>query len=504
MNRYQKFIAIICVLLSLTTTSCKKDFLQIFPKGKNVAITFEDYDALMNESNFYVLGNGSWSVSEPAAIMGDEVSAEAYAYNLTGNGFIAARGFFQWQDDIFPLNDIAGDGNSSMPKFLNILMADIYTLNKIINDVNKATTGSDQQKLALKSEAMAVRAFINLQLLNYFTKPYQAATAPTDPGFPAITTANTQVATFSRGTLQQSYDFMISDLTQAIPNLPIQSVFQTRICKAAAEGILGKIYLSMGNYSGALAYLNNAFINMAKMSTKPTLYNYNTTFATGGSFLPINPTTGPNSPFMNNTDIKESLWAVFTFAGPHAGNSYSTNFLTLPAQTTALFDPTDWRLKFYTNLQIDNRTPIPGGRVHRNNLKWARIGIELSDLYLLKAEAEARAGSLTNALSDVSTLRANRMPAAVAAVPLAIGNDRTALIKFIINERIREFAGLGARWFDMRRLSNDPIFSGQPAAQHTVYTDATNGTTYTLTPNRLALRLPPLYLNQNPGMVDNP
>lgn len=504
MNIYQKFIAIIGILFSLTIASCKRDFLEIFPKGKNVAITFEDYNSLMNESNFYVLGNGSWSVWEPTAIMGDEVSAEAYAYNLTGNGFIAARGFFQWQDDVFPLNDIAGDSNGSMPKFLNILLADIYTLNKIINDVNKATNGSDQQKLALKSEAMAVRAFINFQLVNYFTKPYNPATASTDPGFPTITTANTQIPTFSRGTVQQSYDFMISDLTQAIPNLPIQSSFPTRICKAAAEAVLGKLYLSMGNYSGAITSINSAFSNMAKMSIKPTLYNYNTTFATGGAFLPINATTGPNSPFVNNTDTKESLWAVFTFAGPYAGNGYSTNFLTIPAKTIALYDPTDWRLKFYTNLQTDNRTPIPGGRLHRNNLKWTRIGVELSDLYLLKAEVEARAGSMADAVTQVTTLRTNRMPAAVAAVPANIVNDKPALIKFIIEERIREFAGLGARWFDMRRLSNDPIFSGDPAAKHTVYTDATNGTSYTLTPNRLTLRLPPVYLNQNPGMVDNP
>jgi hypothetical protein len=234
------------------------------------------------------------------------------------------------------------------------------------------------------------------------------------------------------------------------------------------------------------------------------LYDYNQTLAPGGSFLPIDLTYGPNSPFTNVTDVKESLWSVCTYAGTYGGNPFPTEFLSITQKTVNLFSPNDWRLKFYTNLQPDQSTPIPGGRLHRNNLKYIRIGMELPELLLLKAEAEARTGDLANAITDVTTLRANRIPPAEAAVPAAAKASQAALTKFIIDERIREFAGEGHHWFDMRRLSTDPLFSGLPAAQHTVYTDATNGTTYTLKPERLTLRIPPSYINQNPGMVNNP
>ncbi|TSJ36414.1 RagB/SusD family nutrient uptake outer membrane protein [Mucilaginibacter corticis] len=505
MKRYKNITAVIFMLCAMTLTSCKKSFLEVIPKQEIVAVTYDDYNKLMNGSNFYMLGGGGIGMWQAAALMGDEVSAEAYAYNLPNSAYPAARSLFQWEDDVFPLNDPPNDYSSpSKPAFLSTFLSNMYTLNKIINEVKNAQGGTDQQKLQLQSEAQAERAFTNIQLVNYFTRPYNAATAATDPGFPVIKTADITVKTFSRGTVQQSYDFIISDLTGAIPNLPVQSVFQTRVSRAAAEAMLGKVYLFMGKYSDALVQFNKAFTDMAAMKTPPALYNYNQTLAPGGSFLPVDATNGPNSPFTNSTDVTESLWSVFTYAGPYGGNQFPTDFLTIPAKTINLFSANDWRKMFYTNLESDRSTVIPGGRLRRNNLKYIRIGVELPDLLLLKAEAEARTGELASAIADVTTLRNNRIPPAEAAVPASAQADATSLVKFIIEERVREFAVEGHHWFDMRRLSTDPIYSGLPAAQHLLYQDATNSTIYTLKPERLTLRLPPAYINQNPGMVNNP
>jgi hypothetical protein len=505
MKRYKYITAAVFALCSIILVSCKKSFLEVIPKKAIVAVTYDDYSKLMNGSNFYMLGNGGIGMWQAAALMGDEVSAEGYAYNLSYSAYPASRSLFQWDDDVFPLNDPPNDYSSpSKPLFLSELLSNMYTLNKIINEAKNAKGGTDQQKLQLQSEAQAERAFTNIQLVNYFTKPYNTTSASTDPGFPIIKTADITVKTFSRGTVQQSYDFIISDLTVAIANLPVQPVFQTRVSRPAAEAMLGKVYMFMGKYSDALAMFNKAFTDIAAMKTPPTLYNYNQTLAPGGSFLPVDPTNGPNSPFTNSTDIKESLWSVFTYAGPYGGNQFPTDFLTIPTKTINLFSANDWRRMFYTNLESDRSTIIPGGRLRRNNLKYIRIGVELPDLLLLKAEAEARTGALTGAIADITTLRTNRIPPAEAAVPASAQADATSLVKFIIDERIREFAVEGHHWFDMRRLSTDPIFSRQPAAQHLLYQDATNSTTYTLKPERLTLRLPPAYVNQNPGMVNNP
>ncbi|WP_461791647.1 RagB/SusD family nutrient uptake outer membrane protein [Pedobacter sp.] len=503
--KLHKYVTVATItFLSVVLCGCKKSFLEIVPKGNIVAVTYDDYDKLMNGSNFYVLGTGGAGIYQPAALMGAEVSAEQYAYNFLGTGYPGARALFQWEANIFPETDPPTDADASKPQFMSVLLKNIYILNKIINDVSGSAGGTEQQKLRLRSEAMAQRAFTNFQLVNYFTKPYNPASASTDPGFPVIKTSDITVKTFDRGTVQQSYDFMISDLTQAIANLPVDPVMKTRVSRGAAEAILGKIYLFMGRYNDAITMLNRAFADMASMKTPPKLYDYNIELAPGGSFLPIDPLYGPNSPFTNASDVKESMWAVFTYAGTYNGFQFPTNFLTIPSKTIALFSPNDWRLKFYTDIQPDMTTPIPGGRLQRNNLKYIRIGVELPDLILLKAEAEARNGNISAALADLNILRSNRIVPAEATVPASAQVDNASLVRFIIEERIREFAAEGHHWFDMRRLSTDPIFSGQPAAQHFLYTDDTNATTYTLTPNRLTLRLPPSYVNQNPGMVNNP
>jgi hypothetical protein len=128
----------------------------------------------------------------------------------------------------------------------------------------------------------------------------------------------------------------------------------------------------------------------------------------------------------------------------------------------------------------------------------------LSDLYLLRAECKARLGDLAGAKMDVEVLRRNRMPETNALVPASIAGQQLALLKFILSERIREFALSGYRWFDMRRLSVDPLFSDNHYT-HKLYSES--GTvidTYVLRPERFVLRFPQKVMDQNPGMQNNP
>ncbi|NQX39086.1 SusD family protein [Pedobacter steynii] len=503
MKRFDNVKVVFMIALSLTISSCKKSFLEKVPKGVLVATTYEDYDKLMNNTSYYIYNNaGPW---QPAMLMGDEVSAEDANYNQ--EGMEQAGFFFQWEKNIFIANASSFQPLDN-PGFLSRFLGELYTVNMIVNGVNGASGGSAQQKLDIQAQAKVTRAFIQFQLLNYFTKPYSAATASTDLGFPIIRTAEATATDFKRGTLQQSYDAIIDDISSSIPNLKIQPAFPTRMSKSAAEALLGKIYLFMGRNAEALKQFNDAFSDLSKMSNPPRLYDYNETFAANGSFLPISPVSGPNSPFNNSTDIIESLVAKMSYSGSYNGNGYSNDFLTISPQTVALYENSDWRLQFYTDLQADfNPIPVSGGnvRLRKYGLRFARIGMQLSELYLLRAEARARAGDLSGAKEDVEALRVKRMPAAQAVVPTLIAGNKEALIKFIIEERIREFAVEGYRWFDMRRLSVDPLFANQPAAKHIRYAaDGTVFKEFTLTPARLTLKIPPPYLNAHPEMQDNP
>jgi len=487
MKRYLLYIS-----LAFAAMSCKKSFLEVVPQGSQVAVTTEDYDKLMNDPAFYFNQSvGGWG---EAQLMGDDVDAEGAFFNAPYNNQFRDR-LFKWRDTIY----LPGD---QMPWLLNTQLEQRYQLNKVIDEVMDAQGGTTEQKERIRAEALATRAWSQFQLLNYYCKPYVAATAGTDPGFPNIITADVNKTDFERGTLQASYDFIINDFTAAIAKLPVAPVFPTRMSKPAAEGLLGKVYLFMGRYNDALPLLNNA-LSEVTAGNLASLYNYNQAFAPGGAFLPVDPTNGPKSPGQNYNDVKEAVLSKIYNSGPYTGNMMGNDGLVLSAAAAALYSPNDLRLQLYT-ANDPNGAPNAGGRLRKYGVKWTRWGLQLPELYLLSAECKARTNDLAGAVADVETLRRNRMPAADAAVPATIAGNKDALVKFIIDERTREFAMEGYRWFDMRRLAADPLFAGI-TFMHRMYN--VNGTTdvYTLPlPNRLVLKLPPGITDANPDIPNNP
>lgn len=476
-------------MLLCAVVSCSKSFLELVPLGNQIATTTDDYDKLMNDPRFYMTNVVGW---QELVLMGDEIGAEAAFLNV--NTVWPPR-LFQWADSIYKPGD-------QTPFMLREGLTSMYTLNKIIGEVMASSEGTAAQKKSIQAEAKATRAWLNFQLINYYAKPYQVATAATDPGFPIVDKADLNVQLFDRGTVQGMYDFIIKDLTEALPDLPVKPRIVTRMSKPAVEGLLGKVYLFMGRYNDALPLFKSALADVAANGA-PTLYNYNQEFAAGGSFLPIDPTFGPQGPGINRNDLREAVLSKVFYNSTYTGNMFATDGLVLMPQTAALYGAHDLRLLLYTNKNMDGN-PNAAGRLRKYGVTYSRYGLQLSELYLLSAECKARTNDLSGAVTDVETLRRNRMPLADAPVPPATAGNQVGLIKFIIDERIREFAQEGYRWFDMRRLSLDPIFSGKPIT-HNLYKEDGTATVFTLRqPNRLVMRIPPFYLQSNPGMPDNP
>lgn len=475
-------IALIAVLLVVTSTACKKSFLETIPKGQLIARTVSDYNGLLNALYLLVMNGTNAQMT-----MGDEVAAVDPYFT---SAILKTQASFRWDPVLYQPSDDAGE--TLVP------LQNIYVYNKIINEVPNATGGTEQQKLSIAAEAMAGRAWTYFLLINYYGKPYSAATASTDPGFPIIQAADVTTTSFTRASVQQVYDFIIKDLVTAIPNLPTQITNRTRMSKAAAEGILGKVYLFMARYTDALTLLNASITDVANQATPVRLYDYNVEFNDGGAFFPIDPDYGPNYPYL--PDNNESLYGKQAFNGWTGGS----NEIVITPQTTALFGATDQRLKFYTDTILNTNSAFPAAGLLR---QWGgaqtQFGVLLSDLYLLRAECKCRTNDLLGAKADVEALRVKRMPAADAPVPAAIASQQLPLLKFILDERIREFAVKGYRWFDMRRLSVDPLFPATTYT-HTLYSATGATTVYTMKPERLTLRLPQKLIDQNPNMVNNP
>lgn len=491
-NKLSIFVLFTSLIL---LSSCKKDFLEVIPKGKQIAETTEDYNLLMNSPALYqYLQGGGW---QGPVLMGDEIGAEQNYFNSSQP---LVQRFFKWDAILYgQVTDIASD--------LRIFLQNVYACNLVINEVLQAKGGTAQQNLALQADAMATRAWIYFQMVNFYTKPYAAATAGSDLGFPVITKADVVETFYSRGTVQENYDFIINDLKTAIPNLPLNAAGKTRMSKAAAEGILAKVYLFMGKPDLALPLLNAAFIDNASASTPAMLYDYNITFAPGGSFLPVSAQTGPASPGNNYTDFTESVLSK-TFSNPYANGN---NGIVITPETAQLYGATDFRLNFYTNKYFDG-SMIPGGRLRKYGVSYSRFGVTLSELYLLRAECKARLNDLSGAKDDLEFLRKKRIrvkdelgnDVPDALVPAAAMADGPTLLRFVMEERIREFAAEGYRWFDMRRLSVDLQFAGA-VFTHKIYPASGQAQIITLKqPERLVLQLPPNIMAANPSFNNNP
>lgn len=487
--RIKIYSTVIFGLLCMIFSSCKKDFLNLVPEGKQVASSTEDYRLLMADPSlaFYTFAGG-W---QGEVLMGDDVAAEASAFNQSQAMIQAA---FQWNDLIFRTEDT--DWSTSL------YLSNLYQLNKVINEVQASAGGTAAQKNELQAMAQAGRAWIYFQLINFYGKPYSSSAA-TDPGFPIILTADITVSKFRRNTVQEVYDFIIQELETAIPNLPANPANGVQFNRSAAQGLLGKVYLFMGKNTEALAAFNSSMSGNAARTNPAVLYDYVKEFSDGGKFTPMNYDGPNNSPGNNLYDFTESLVSRRFYNSSYSGNGFGNDPFVLDPRTQALFKPSDLRLKFYAP-EFPYSVPNPSGRLRKIGVTYTYFGLQLSELYLLRAEAKARLNDLSGAVADVEFLRSRRMPAADVAVPSAATTDRASLISYIFNERVREFAMEGYRWFDMRRQSVDPLFAGRTYT-HTLY-DFEGGTSsqFTLRPERLTLRLP-LYLTAaNPDMENNP
>lgn len=489
MNIY-RYKMLLAGLISLILISCKKEFLNIIPQGQQVAKAAKDYDLLLNDPGLGHYGYaGGW---QGPALMGDEVAAESSHFNVAEPYTQVA---FRWEDQLTRPTDIEWASR--------LWIEQLYVLNKIINEVMDSSGGTEQQKKTIRAEALANRAWIYFQLINFYGKPYVAGTAASDPGFPMILTADITADNFNRSTVQAVYDFIIKDFIAAITDLPLNNSNGLRFNKAGAEGLLGKVYLYQGRNQEALALFNAAFKDNAARPEPAVLYNYNKEFAVGGKFDPINFDGPSNSPGMNYLDFTESVISKDFYNDAYGGNGYGNDAFVLDPKSQSLFKTSDLRLKFYA-AEFPYQEPNPSGRLRKYGVKFSRFGLQLSELYLLRAEVKARLNDLSGAITDVEELRKNRMPAADVAVPAENITSTAGMVKYIFDERVREFAMEGYRWFDMRRESIDPIFSGKNYT-HTIYNNTDNTTTVlTLRPVRLTMRLPYLIISTNPGFQDNP
>lgn len=494
--RINKILTSIILLALLTTAGCKK-FLDVKPKGLDIIRTTEQYNGLFNNSTLFSYTNFRTNAAGVTAIlgnavnpvfMGDDVATSLPNINAKTE---SQQNAFKWADDIYLPDEEAHDWGS--------FYAQMYVYNKVVDSVMASTGGTEQKKKELLAEGRANRAFNYLIASNFYGQPYRASTATTDLAVPLVTKPDATATNFTRATVRVMYEFIISELQLAIPDLPASIYSRVRLSRPAAQYMLGMTYFMMTDYPNALTYLNQAKAGLTGSTVTMALYDYNTTIpAWVNASTPHRGASG--YPFQYNST--ENLFVKQLSLSLDIVN---TSTLLIKPSVLALFGPTDTRLKMYYNrdyLTGANKLyylNAPGDTIFcsmRNSPGSTNWGPNLPNLYLMLAECKARANDLPGAKAELETLRTKRMPAVDAIVPIT---TQDAMVRFVLAERQREFAATGYRWFDMRRLWDDPVYGNTIDPSHRI-----DGTTYTLKRERLTLRIPPQVMAYNPGMTNNP
>lgn len=440
-----KYSYIILFPLTCLLIACNK-FVDIKPKGLVIPEKIVHYENLLNSPTLLR--------TFPINLL-DFTDDFATSYDAL-NQSTAANGYY-WR----PVLNINEKEN---PAVWGSSYRCIYFTNVIINGVESASDGTPEMKKSVLSEALVTRAACYLDLLTVFAKAYDPSTAATDPGLPLQNSINVTDKAPERSTLKVTLELMISDIMKAINSLPETNVNKYRTTKYIAYGLLSRIYLYMADYTNAEKYTDLA------LSTPHNLLNYNdysTKF-----MIPV-------------SDLNpEVLWLRASASGTTFGMVYSDDL-------KSLFDNSDIRYSFLTFLvnQKLARYGLPG---------TYNFGISFPELYLTKAELLARAGQFNEAMDIVNNLRLHRIKTAAYQLQSA-SNSEEALTK-VFQERRREMAFCGLRWFDMKRLDHEgrmPVVNRiNPENQSTTASLAPHSPQYTFEiPLRVSMFNPEMQLN---------
>ncbi len=432
---------LILLILSIQLFSCRK-WLDVKSNIADITpASLDDYQAIMD--NDQALNDGS-----PGLALS---SCDNYyvTYSVWQARSATDRNCYTWVPDIY---EGASPQDWSKPykaiECTNIALEGIQ---------NIAITPANQvQWNNVKGSALFVRSMMFFNLAQTFAPPYNAATANTDLGIPLRFTSDVNQVSV-RASVEATYQQIITDLKEAENLLPVFPAYQTRPSKPAVYGLLAKVYLNMGDYANALLYADKAL----------TAYNTLIDFNTINAALTISFAAYPNN--------KEVIY-------------YSSVLLpTIMASTNPITDSTLYQ-SYGTNdlrktvfYRINATLPLfKGSYTGLANSYFS--GIATNELYLIRAEANARLGNTGNAMADLNALLQKRWKTG-NFVPLTATSSNDALVK-IITERRKELPFTGsARWEDLRRLNKDPQFAKTLIRQ-------LNGQNYTLAPNDPKYTLP--------------
>lgn len=401
-----KFIHYI-IVMTVMFTSC--NYLDVEPVGKVIPDEVSEFRAMLTTAY------GRFPQHKRLLTMrSDEVTSGMVA--ITYDAWI----------DIVTWNDESPDPVTYTFPWTQMYNV-IFYANSVIEDVMDAGIDDHAEtREQLKGEALLLRAYAHFELLNMYAKPYDAATASSERGVPLYLTIDINQV-FKSVSIEKVYEQILSDIEEGEKLMTVEeqpAATRYRFSKKSAKALEARVRLYRGEWDKALA---------AAEEILPSCPLENLTVE------------GFSAPYLYTS--KESILAL-----EQTGNTEITDDMEMLSNIMDKYNQSeDLRVNLYY------RYGSSPNKCYNASMK---ITFRSAEIYLIAAEAASHiTGKVSDAKTYLKTLIKNRLTDSYYTERVGVIDAMTQeeLIAEIADERARELALEGHRWYDLRRTTRPEI-----------------------------------------------
>ena len=440
MKRNTLILALVA-LAALLLSSCD-DFLDITPTGTVIAKTGEEYRALLtNEYKYFSKDRYLTTVRTDEMLMDKK--------KTSSTDLDAYLDLWRWKDE-------NPSPTTSYFMWRNYYHT-IYIANYVIEHRDEITHATRDEVNQLVGESYMLRAYSHFLLVSLFAEPYTHCQPAATRGVPMQLEADVNAMPAS-SSVETVYQQVLSDVAEAEKLLTVEKWEEGknyRFNKISAQALRARTYLYMGEWEKALTAAK------AVMEAHGELEDMNTSKTLPNSYKSVESIVALEK-------FSSNLFTVINLPNPDFINLYRTG--------------DQRRTKFFKRVTSSTYDLSKGGDDEFS------CSFRSAEAYLTAAECAARLGNTADAIDYLKPLLQKRLNADAFTTASDLMADMTQeeLTQEILDERARELAFEGHRWYDLRRTT-------QPALTRT-YDDET----FTLTPEKYTMRFPTEAVESNP------
>ena len=440
-----KIVKIILPLLAaaLTLTGCDS-FLDVQPVGKVIPTTVAEFRSLITEAYVTVPDDRGL-----ASFRSDEVLMDA---TMSPNDLGSYLDIWRWNDD-------APDPNTATFRWRQFYHV-LFIANYVIESESKMTEGTTADIRQLVGEAYMLRAYMHFILANLHAPAYTACDPATTKAVPLKLDSDVENV-LPRNTLGEVYSSIVGDIDSAEDYLNVNSWdagLNYRFTTLSADALRARVLLYMGDWKDARDAADRVLAVRSNLSDI-------------------------NSELPNQYNSIESIVALEQVFSSQYARTIKVNRDFYRKYTSSDLR----RRKYYEQITTSNIILSKGGS------NTYSCSFRTGEMYLNAAEAAWHLNDFDGArkyLAEIQKMRYTNGGASQIQATEALSGD--ALLDEILEERARELAFEGHRWFDLRR-------NGMPKLERSFRNE-----TYTLEQGdpRYTIRIPNEAITANPGLAD--